>query len=424
MYNKDNSLPIAASVLTILIMHITYRLGLYSLFQLLFFLILSFFMVCLPLEKAFIVLFIFSFHGEGFQLYGTLMIAYLVILFTGSLLFKSMIKRKNISGKAIIFVFILIGINCIQLNTMSLSDFIRIICWFLLVVFVASDKDISLSEYDQIVLTRYTVISLTILAVFSFLAGQDAYGSAYYSSLIGSFRLGEAYRDFGGADSLGYALCLAYPLAIKDYLDKKENRLIPTLYLLILFIIGIMAKTRSFLLAGLIITVLFLLYLFRAEKKKQLYIIIGVLLLCFVAAQIYTNSPIVKSAFDRFSYNDITHGRTNIYKRIIELSTSSINTFIFGVGFTYKEKIGILAHNIPLEIIVSWGIIGAIAFIALIISLYEYGKYRLFKDSALFYWIGFGLACLTICSITYDHFYIHLCMLFVLATKGVRRNEQ
>lgn len=406
-----------ASLIMIIVMHLSGNEV-----NKLFFAVFSAFIVMLPTEYSIIIVFSFSFHGEGFKVNEILMIAYLAIILSLKLVIDALINHKKYSITVILCSMVLFALSIGHLPDIRVVDFVRLGARFMLVAFLLGNGEIVFGEDEGRTLADAAFCSALVFAFFSLSAGFHAYGQAtYMNMLLGEFRLGEEYRDFGGADAIGYMLCLIYPLQLKLMADGSRSSVNCIVRLILLFAIGILSKTRSFLLTGSVLTVAFVLYKIKVDKKNRWKTILTTALAAIVLIDVCKSNLYISQAFGRFSEGDVSNGRFDIYRNLMDIFDKHI---FVGVGFEYKELAGILAHNIFLEILVAWGIIGMAAMIVLSVKSYIVRNVSFRKNSAIFYWLGFFIACCTISSITYDKFYINYCMLFLLAARKEATDEK
>jgi len=161
-------------------------------------------------------------------------------------------------------------------------------------------------------------------------------------------------------------------LTITKFERKFSSKMIFSIIYLILF--GIMSGSRSFLVVFTVLSFTFILELILKPKqnKKLIQILIIVLILIMVFVPRYMQSTLSMIS-RRLQSDDITGSRLDIYKQYInELKKSPY--IIFGSGMQdYNEKYNISysSHNLFIEVISIWGIIGLMIAISWFAALYK-----------------------------------------------------
>ncbi|WP_353419485.1 O-antigen ligase family protein [Staphylococcus delphini] len=169
------------------------------------------------------------------------------------------------------------------------------------------------------------------------------------------------------------ALIISVYLILFSY-NKIRLNLLNIILLLYTMLIGFLTLSRTFLLLMFIILFIYMLINFRMKNKFM-----NVFLLFFIfigSLIIFMNDNLRKSIYNRiFETDDISGSRLLIYNQYIGVIRGNTEVLLVGTGmqdysskFTqYNNQIYQSAHNVFLEIISIWGIIG-LAVIVLFIA--------------------------------------------------------
>lgn len=192
----------------------------------------------------------------------------------------------------------------------------------------------------------------------------------------GNVRFGEDVRGLGGA--MGIPLyCLAV-ICISIYqisytTARLSMKVIHLLSILFAVIIGLITVSRVFIL-GLLVIICFL-FLLRFKKGKSSIaspiIILAVMLIIVIFNLDFFNRTIAKYAM-RFIANSEEDSRMSIYRGVISFLKTNPIALIMGSGAYNYVKIGkernfefaMMAHNLYLDMIMSWGLIGSTILIS------------------------------------------------------------
>lgn len=370
-------------------------------------------LITVPFKDSIILGFCFVLQSGGFFLSNGMMLDILVVLTMG---FKSIayclahkLKLKTVSFLCWILVLL---VNIINIESFGLFSLLKIFSRLFLVVIIVN-SDIIFEEKDRNWTTILAFLCLLILALFSLRAGLQYWGTAAYINRIVSFdRLGEAYRRAGGADSIGFALCIVFPLILERIIRKSSFLWIALCG--IAFVIGVLSKSRVFLLTAGIVFLVFLMLYSSLDKRKKIVLYLSVVFLLAVLFYFSTNSLVFSGALSRFSLQNIgENSRLSIWTKMLQLWSESIKNILIGTGFDYKEGIGILAHNVWIEMLTAWGIVGTISMILLLFQskISQLSTIRSNPNSLLI--IGYFIGTLTISSITYDKFYLQISFVLI-----------
>ena len=251
------------------------------------------------------------------------------------------------------------------------------------------------------------LMAFTSATVFSIIGSPYEF-TYYLQSTSSEVRFGEDTKQLGGAMNIPIYSALSIAIAIIYIVKKKKKNLLVTaltsIICLFSFIIGGLTVSRSFIVA-IIFGVVWGAISFAKDKKRfDLKIVIGVIVTLGVSFffiyrfNVEINNIIIK--FGQRSF--LASSRSEIYRDCFDyLFTHPLN-LLFGSGMLGYHSIGIrdgyafakFAHNIVLDAVMSWGIVGSAAFFALIVSFNRklkqvYGKCEMFYFLPFIVWISF-----------------------------------
>ena len=213
----------------------------------------------------------------------------------------------------------------------------------------------------------------------------------------GSYRFGignRAVRNFGvnyNANQLGFICNLSVSGLLQLILSKKQRK---SDYVLIavLILFGIMTMSRTFLVCLALLFVMFVCMGNEKTSVKIKRIVSAILALVLIALFAYLFMPTVFNSYAaRFLEEDISNGRTELFRFYNEHLVSGIRYLFFGVGiqnFTREladiyGHISNVCHNGIQEILVCWGVPGLFMMVsflgAMIFNRRWYFKRRSFN---------------------------------------------
>ena len=190
----------------------------------------------------------------------------------------------------------------------------------------------------------------------------------------------------------GFLISIGLGVIINQLLHSKKSKVLMYLFITIYIIALIMTLKRSFLIANIVcITIMFCLNLKFNNKRLNYFVktlvVISVTLMVMFILEPFT--PVFNKVVERFTitdFGDFTSGRLRIYKSGYELFKERpfIGNGIYSTPSLLNDKFGLYGiqqmHNIYLQLLVELGLIGAIIFITLIVTIYLM-TYRLLKKS-------------------------------------------
>ncbi|MDF2065063.1 O-antigen ligase family protein [Bacillus sp. Cr_A10] len=265
--------------------------------------------------------------------------------------------------------------HVIYYNLKSIS---LLLSWSSAVLYVSLFLLYSRKTYNHQIVIKYFIAGLCISTIYGVL---DFYGN--YGTLLND---NPTIRFRGGAgDSNYYSMYIMIAMFSMLYIVKKHfNRVTIIIYpmLFVLFTgFGLLSLSRMFLLVvSFLLFLLLVKILFSFQKNKKLFLfllvvigILGLLSLNFITEF----AAILDLLFSRFTDfiddpDALTSNRNVIAEQYMKLMTSSIVSFILGIGIQeYHLRSGIFleTHNILLELFVVWGIFGFIVFSSFVLTI-------------------------------------------------------
>lgn len=375
----------------------------------------------------------------GYSIFAT--IGNVFCLLCGLSMFEAVFSIQGDNAWFIILLILVVKIiinNKMKINAMSLCSCLLLCCMEVVLDFNAG--------FGQIVVT----VSCIIFVIFSFTSiskiNADVYDIIYalsvaffgvvyyvitkeggigrYISLFMSasyaYRFGHAYGEtVGGAMAIPLYASLIVSCIITYFLLKKEIRVKHKIFSIvsmsIALIVGAMTVSRSFYLCLILTFLLFL--LFRSKGRELGKFGIAFVILIVIAIVAFTQGDIVDKLFESLQLRmdagveEGTGGRTDIWKSCIAYLLDNPIRLLFGSGATNYKLIGEAknemfsagAHNLILDLIMSWGLFGtALLTMAFISSIKKINDSNavFYKHSLipLFTYIIFSLTALRCCS--------------------------
>lgn len=321
---------------------------------------------------------------------------YLILLSSGYLLYLTNVlfviflvlkfRRKLSINNSFIFILIIILIESLHVfvnNNLGIDEsFIKLLGFSICLIPFAFVK--SFSNYINIKQTFnlfvFGFIGFTLITLNIYI---NDYGLGNYFTEIRRFGFmpNQVENEINGIlinpNTIGKyaALIISVYLILFSYKKIKLNLLNITL-LLYTMLIGFLTLSRTFLLLMFIILFIYMIVNFRMKNK---FMNIFLLLSIFIGSLIiFMNDNLRQSIYNRvFETDDISGSRLLIYNQYIGIIREHANVLLIGTGmqdysskFTkYNDQIYQSAHNVFLEIISIWGIIGLATIILFTIFL-------------------------------------------------------
>jgi len=190
-----------------------------------------------------------------------------------------------------------------------------------------------------------------------------------------------AYR-FGayGTDPNYLSVYVVLSMAGILYISVYEKvHIYEFLILVLLAVVGLLTASKMCLLSMISIFSIYFIVTFIQGKWKQLgKVILGLFPIVLVGIFAFKDYLIIfwYKLLDRFSNTSFTSGRNNLFDYYMRHIWDDNTSFLWGRGvgyFSFYQSKGAeyVAHNTYLDFLLSWGIIGFISFILLMIFAYK-----------------------------------------------------
>lgn len=276
-----------------------------------------------------------------------------------------------------------------------LSDIQTIVNYFVLYLVVTQFEISKVNLYFKAFISGHllaTVASLLIISTYrySMIVGDDSVQLINFSS-----------ERFTGMqlDPNFYALYCVTIIAILLYTIANEyystNTRKAMLLLILYLILGIVSLSKMFVVAVLSIVLYF--YISKSDIAiwKKIISIIVFLGLC-ILINLYLRGELFEFIFGRFinldrfyrsTINALTTGRYQIWMAYIDDWKSSLEKILFGVGLAHKKLpyIGKMHHQMYIELLYQFGIVGTSIFLMYLYSVYKQLKFKVESSKDLLY---------------------------------------
>lgn len=297
---------------------------------------------------------------------------------------------------------IIVNVSCIIFVVMSFSNISKINARIYDIIFALTVAFLGVAYY---------VIIME--------GGIGQYMSSFMSSAY-AYRFGHNYGEtVGGAMAIPLYASLIVSCIITYFLLGKKIRITHKVFgiisMSIALVVGAMTVSRSFYLCLIMTFLLFLLFRSKGRELSKLGIIFVALII--IAIVFFTQSDIVNKLLESLQLRmdagveEGTGGRTDIWESCIAYLLNNPIRLLFGSGATNYKLIGEAqneifsagAHNLILDLIMSWGLLGTGLLMNVFISTVKNIKNSgtvFYKHSLipLFTYIVFSLTALRCCS--------------------------
>lgn len=164
-------------------------------------------------------------------------------------------------------------------------------------------------------------------------------------------------------------------LCLTLFFRKEGNRALLLTIIVILISFGFTTYSKMFLLAILMVMLIFTLQKLK-KIKHIIWTLIFVLIICGAFYTWAQNSGYMEVMQERLTGDDISTGRFDIWEGYISYIFSSMKSLFFGIGLGGDYYMGKGPHNSYIEIIYFLGIIGTVIFAATIIFIIKSKRYN------------------------------------------------
>ena len=259
-----------------------------------------------------------------------------------------------------------------NVNIQSMISFVCLYMFFILIFFIRDMKTIDYS----FIMRNYAVAVLGVCCVliFRLFIHSDFSLDKFFLDMQ---RLGQADEEIGGLvvnpNSLGI-LCVLAVGCLMQVRSTGEKRTLDIFLMVSILVLGALTCSRTYLGCLIILCVFSIVVSDRGIKYKLGFLFGCIILLLISLFLLHLIFPEVLDMFiARLTAEDITSGRSDLFMEYNNYLLSSPNVLIWGLGaINFDEKIMRLSisfnvpHNGIQEILLAWGIIGLVLFIAMI----------------------------------------------------------
>ena len=330
-------------------------------------------------------LYIFLLPFSDFVAFGDrniLFVFHLISIF--KIIYSNMHKRFSLIA---LFSFLLL-IGLITINdfpNISIGRYIYIVS-----IIAYYSIFILLSNFSKINRKHLAISIFTTIFVVLFFIVLGTNGNIFeITGVDETNRLGEETRQLGGAMGVPIYIMMFITCTFVYLTSEKTNKLVKMMLILISLIfgyIGFLTLSRVYLLGLAVFLVMLILSQLISLKRTNQKIKIILYLLVFALAIVIsiTNlEGLINMTINR-GQEDISTGRFDIYSSIFDFLKNNPLNLLIGKGVIYYSIYGkengylfsMTAHNLYLDSIMSWGLLGTVAFLT--ITFYTYS--RLSKD--------------------------------------------
>lgn len=310
-----------------------------------------------------------------------------ILLIIIKLLIESYRKNHRYSRKLMIigllfFIFDFshyLGNNTIRID----SKYLGLVGTWMLSIMIIGNKSL---QIEAINLANMLLTGMMLNSMSGIILKNNQLSNT--SELITSISTGNQNRFRGIMGDPNYygamiLICIGSILLIGYILNKNKHRFIYSMLFFIFVGLGFLSYSKAYtiVIAILFVYIIVQLLTLRNKKVKKLITnisIIMILLFVFLGNDIL---ELIGPALERLtlgiSSGDLTTGRDVIYNKYINFIFSSNVQPLIGMGLSnyyIHSGVNATAHNIILEIMVAWGIIGIGIFITLLIYMYKCEK--------------------------------------------------
>lgn len=282
---------------------------------------------------------------------------------------------------------------------------------------------VDVKNYDHMRALKYFVTGLMI-ALIVILITNPLHQMMDITRVI---RLGDGIRLLGGAMGVPIYSLLVVSLLSTYLITHRPRKYISLLLYSCVgfsFLIGFLSISRSYILGLLIIAIGFAFSLL-AKHGRRVFIFLGIGIV-FIRTFLYMNPNLVGNLFYRYSLrksvSSLDDIRIDIYRSIFEYMCNNPKPLFFGLGARNYTEIGesggylfsMMAHNLYLDALISWGIIGTLFLINITFYLVKKCRRTGGKVSILSLTPAFMMAALYMTEGTFNYFNVYIYIIFLI----------
>lgn len=324
--------------------------------------------------------------------------------------------NKAFKVKPVICAFLLITLELINFYIYKQTSVLEFFRWAALLFFAV----LLIAERDSVVDFNFIYSPF----IYGYLTSAIA-GLFYYISLknhVATHEVDGMIARFSGlaGDPNNFGLYAILAIIFTLYkLSKTDSRLVYRLLIVFFIITGMLTVSRTFTIVFILIS--FLYFLFIPIYKNSTIVVFSLFLLVIFSLffNFDFNINIVDHIIERFSFSEIgnlTGGRSYIFSSYID-KFSGLNAYqqLTGVGvlnyleyyhqlspsdFIPKSNALVGPHNTFIEALISFGILGSMILLGLLISLFYPSGYKIHYNKESLFFIFSVLVCIILFSMS------------------------
>lgn len=361
-------------------------------------------------------------------IYGVLAIIYL---------FK-LVRNGEIRFRApsyMLIVLILFELMHLLISPFSVGTYLAYFCTYIFLTVVFADDRIEWISKSTIDIFIFSVIvsNLLILGLTMITSGGGITSLIQKAWRVGTTFVDEIQGDYllyNNSNNIALQCCIAISCLVAFYQTKKDRVFKIVIQMGLLTVIGLLTISRTFLVTIFVVIMWSIISSSGVRTNRKIGII--AISILGVVALFYFSPMLVNNLIFRFKTAEIStsdSSRANIIRYYIDYINRDINSILFGIGMqSHNLKTGYryVAHNMILDIYVSWGLTGLILTAVYFISLIK--QYAIKNSNSLQYITLASLLVFTQSGRIFKTlnvmimFVIVVCILQIIGTNGI--NEE
>lgn len=277
----------------------------------------------------------------------------------------------------------------------SLKDSITFIFPYIICLFLMYSS-INNIDYSYVVRSLAICTIFMCLVVLSKLLIDSGFqvGHAFANmQRLGSFSDEETGAYFN-PNTLGY-FCILSSIGLLQLQATNRRKILDIIMTMFLLVCGILTMSKTYIVCLLIMVMLFI-FAQQGKTIEKVKFIISILLIglgIFICVLVFFPT-VVDSILIRFSVEDISSGRMELFSLYNEYIFSSVKNLFFGCGLSsmnmslnkyFRVTNAQVSHNGFQEILIVWGIPGMILFLTFLCILIKQSRKTLQNQKLINY---------------------------------------
>lgn len=342
-----------------------------------------------------------------------------LLIFAFKILFK---EKFRFDAKALISLFLLFALELLMDFSNGSMGQLLVNLATIVFVFIAFQKidTLRLNAFN-IVLSLFIAFLAIIYYLLAMYGGIGNFISSFMSASY-AYRFAHSYGDtIGGAMAIPLYTTMIISCGLTCYLkvDKLSflHKFIALFAVIISMVFGAMTISRSFYL-GLIATIIAILIFKSSNNKKHIKRTILFFSIALIAFLLFTESDVINKIFSNLQLRldagmgKDSDGRGDIWISCITYLLNHPLRLIFGMGASNYTVIGAKAgeyfdagaHNLFIDFLMSWGLVGTVilvAFLARVMKRLKNSSSQFSSQSLipLITYVCFAMTALRSCSL-------------------------